>query len=106
MASLRHTSMSSVQEPPNDQQFMYLKYVTYRNGGQPIEQLVAEYGLRSPDALYRKLRQDGFPVCEACGRYSKSPDHCARGDRRARGVGEIPSSYRRRAKPRSCLGKL
>ena len=89
--------MSSAQETPNGQQLRYFKYLTWRKEGQPIEPPAAEYGLGSPQTLYCKLRQEGFPVCEVCGGYSVSSDHCSRGDRRAHGgegdVIELPPAH-------------
>jgi len=86
--------MSNIQEAPDDKQLRYCQLVVWRRAGKPVAELAAKYGLGSSNALYHQLRQDGFPVCEVCGDYSKSLGHCEQADggraRRARsGIGQV-----------------
>jgi len=94
-SSPRHTSMNSISDTttPNAEQTRYITYLSWRLADKPIDELAKRYELGSAAALYHVLRQDGFPVCEVCGDYTKEPAHCEQqergGKRRARrGTGE------------------
>ncbi len=85
--------MGSIPETPNTQQTRYLTYLSWRRAGESIDQLARKYELGSASALYHVLRQDGFPVCEVCGDYTREAAHCEQqkdgGKRRGRqGTGE------------------
>jgi hypothetical protein len=68
--------MSSISEIPNAKQIRYFTYLEWRRAGKPIQELARRYDLGSEVALYHVMRQDGFPVCEVCGDYTKDPAHC------------------------------
>jgi hypothetical protein len=68
--------MESIPKTPNAEQTRYFTYLTWRRNNKPIDKLARKYELGSATALYHVLRQDGFPVCEVCGDYSKSLGHC------------------------------
>ena len=83
--------MNSRQEP-DKRDIRYLKLVAGRREGLPKEDIARQLGFGSPQALYRQLRNDGFPVCPQCG--VLHPDekhrHEAPEKRRAsRGVGDV-----------------
>lgn len=77
-----------------DPAYRYAVYVAHRrNDTKSAEELARELDFGSPEALYRRLRSDRFPVCERCGDpYAPAPDHCpdpdASSGRRARNTGE------------------
>ncbi len=69
----------STPKDPHPRDLRYLKLVSGRVQGfsdQEIVNGIRDEDIDSPQALYRRLAADGFPVCELCGDYSKKPGHC------------------------------
>src|SRR4051794_5766790 len=62
----------------------YFLYVTKWLDGQPEEQIAAGLSFDSPAAMYQRLQQDGFAVCEVCGETPVKPDHFKKHKRRRR----------------------
>lgn len=96
--------MGSVHEKPDERDLRYLKFKSCRHRGLEDKEIVGELNdpdIDSPPELYRRLKRDGFPVCEVCGDYSVSGEHCTlqnkeRKPKARRGGGEaeqLPDAY-------------
>ena len=84
--------MESIQKEADPRVFRYLKFYGYRLKGTSEEDVAHQLKFESPAALYRRLNQDGFPVCPVCGHTPAKPSHCEerKGRRRQarRGTGQ------------------
>jgi hypothetical protein len=56
----------------------YLKYCWALDTVVAVDKIANDLGYGSPQALYKSLIQNGFPVCEVCGATPVAPDHCKR----------------------------
>jgi hypothetical protein len=57
----------------------YVKLCVFRQQGVEKDRIAQEeLGYGSPEALYRELSQDGFPLCTVCGETPAPTDHCKR----------------------------
>jgi hypothetical protein len=62
---------------PEEREYRYVRYVAFRHQGFTNEDAATKVAPElSAPALFQDLRRDGFPVCESCGEYSVSQDHC------------------------------
>jgi hypothetical protein len=80
--------MTAAQKNPDPRDLRYLKFVTGRLQGRPDEKIAAELELGSSVALYRRLKEDGYPVCPECGEAPVTGEHCAPPRKRAPARGE------------------
>jgi hypothetical protein len=56
----------------------YVKLCVFRQQGAEEDWIAKELGPGTPEALYKQLSHDGFPVCTVCGETPAQPDHCKR----------------------------
>jgi hypothetical protein len=95
----------SDRKQPDERVWRYLQWYSLRLRAEPEDRILRELrglGLGefgSLDTLYRRLANDGFPVCRVCGRTPVSPEHCqvpnTKRKRKARRTGErveLPSA--------------
>jgi hypothetical protein len=61
------------ERKPHPSALLYFKVLNFRLNGWEEEDIASEFDYPTPKALYAKLIEDGYPVCKACGEYSK--DH-------------------------------
>jgi hypothetical protein len=55
---------------------MFFRFRTAQHDGLEEERIAREFGYPTPKALYAKLAEDGYPVCEDCGAHTKNhPPH-------------------------------
>jgi hypothetical protein len=69
----------SVHEKLDERDLRYFKFAFGRAQGWPDKRIVEELGdpdIDSPQALYRRLSQDDYPVCPECGMALVSANHC------------------------------
>jgi hypothetical protein len=52
---------------PDERDTRYLQFVTRRLNNQRDAEIATNLGFASPLALYRRLSEDGYPVCPECG---------------------------------------
>ena len=65
--------MTEHERKPHPSALRYFKVLNFRLNGWEEEDIAREFDYPTPNALYAKLIEDGYPVCKACGEYSK--DH-------------------------------
>lgn len=61
----------------DDPHEVFTWYCIYRGKKLDVQKIAEELGFGSERHMLSSLRQDGFPVCEACGAYAKN-DRCYR----------------------------
>jgi hypothetical protein len=66
-----------MQKNPDSRDLRYLQFVTDRINGHPDEQIADKLVRGAPADLYRRLADDGYPVCPACGAAPVKGRHCA-----------------------------
>ena len=54
----------------------YAEFYAQRLSGRPEAEIARGLGFEAPRDLYRRLREDGFPVCEECGETPAPATHC------------------------------
>ncbi len=75
-------NMKREPKTPEEKVTRYYWFYRLRNEGYSEEQIAKKLKQGSAAALYQKLRQDGFPVCEVCGAYSGNNGRCTEHIRR------------------------
>ena len=83
----------SIQWKPDDRTLNYFKLCGARSKDRADNVTAEELGFGSPEALYRKLATDGFPVCPECGSLHPDEQHVRKHEkkqrpRRPRGAGK------------------
>jgi hypothetical protein len=59
---------------PDD--LMFLQFRHAQHDGLEEERIARKFGYLTPKALYAKLAEDGYPVCQTCGAHTKNhPRH-------------------------------
>ncbi len=70
----------SIQNQPDPRDERYLKLVLGRMYGKSDDAIIvqlADPDIDSPKALYRRLGNDGYPICPECGAAPVTGTHCA-----------------------------
>jgi hypothetical protein len=88
-----------MQKNPDSRDLRYLQFVTDRMNGHSDKQIADKLVRGAPADLYRRLADDGYPVCPACGAAPVKGRHCASPHRRNPGAGtgvrrELPPAAR------------
>ena len=88
-----------MQQKPDKRDLRYLQFVTDRMNGRSDEEIADQLVRGAPADLYRRLADDGYPVCPACGAAPVKGRHCASPNRRNPGAGtgvrrELPPATR------------
>jgi len=76
-----------MQQKPDIRDRRYLQFVTVRVYGRSDEEIAETLVAGTPADLYRRLADDGYPVCPVCGAAPVKGRHCAVPNRRNLGVG-------------------
>ena len=63
---------------PDEKALRYVKLCAYREQDREEDWIAKELEFGSPEALYKQLSQDGFPVCTVCGETTVQSGHCER----------------------------
>lgn len=66
----------SIQKQPDWRDLRYLQFVTYRCNGSEDAEIATKLGFESPEVLYWRLKEDGYPVCPECGTAPATGEHC------------------------------
>jgi hypothetical protein len=90
--------MGSIQRDLDERDIRYLKLMLGRAQGADDEEIVENLddpNIDSPHVLYRRLKEDGFPICPMCGTTYVEEGHCKPSRKARRGAGErqdLPSA--------------
>jgi hypothetical protein len=88
-----------MQRKPDSQDLRYLQFVTDRMNGLSDKKIADMLVGGAPADLYRRLADDGYPVCPVCGAAPVKGRHCASPHQRNPGAGtglrwELPPAAR------------
>ncbi len=100
--------MDSIHREPDKGALPYSKMQGHRSQEWSEQEIARKLGYNSPQAMYVHFRQQGFPICEVCGVYSKEDGHCGR-ERQATGAGarsDVPPAVRARELFRDVIERL
>lgn len=74
---------------PDERALRYARLCAFRIQEGEDDRIAEELGFGTPEALYKQLSADGFPVCTVCGETPAQADHCKRSRKARKSTEEV-----------------